>query len=121
MGYETKLLVGKVCKGIDEAGAVFFMIYAQVDLSKTGSYSHVSKLAAHHKGNPTVYWYFDGNTRETEDGYGDKPIPLPIGTVLEALQKDVKTDDYRRFKWAMALLEAMKDDKEQLSVLLYGH
>jgi len=41
--------------------------------------------------------------------------------VVEALKKDAKDDDYRRFKWALALLEAMKDDSERLSVLLYGH
>jgi hypothetical protein len=42
--------------------------------------------------------------------------------VVDALEKDAKDNDYRRFKWALGLLKSMEDDAEEnLSVLLYGH
>jgi hypothetical protein len=32
-----------------------------------------------------------------------------------------KEGEYRHIDWAIALLESMKDDKEELEVLFYGH
>ena len=50
-----------------------------------------------------------------------KIIISAMKTVITALEKDAANDDYRRFKWALALLKSMKDDPENIKVMLFGH
>ncbi len=121
MGYETKLIVGQE-SGINESPK-WFDIYAEINLCKCGYGSYIHALESSHKGEPLVYWYgYDGNERITEDRYGEKPLPLPLKDVLGALRKDAKHDSYRRFKWAIALLEEMdKEENFDKTVLLYGY
>ena len=38
-----------------------------------------------------------------------------------ALKQDMAKDNYRRFKWALALLESMQNETQEITVLLYGH
>jgi len=127
MGYETELVVGKLTDHkFGHETAHWFKVYAVVDMCKMGYDTLVATLDAHlPKGSePAVYWYAptgDGNTMITEDSYGDMPKPLPIKTVVEALEKDMENEDYRRFKWALALLKSMEDDPEGLSVLMWGY
>jgi hypothetical protein len=123
MGYETTLLIGKSTDALKEDTASFFHTYATIDLCKCGE-GALDGLESHHKGDPLVYWYYgtDGNHHDTEDRYGDKPVPLSINEVLQALYKHRANDNYRRFKWAIALLESMQHDSgENLQVLFYGH
>lgn len=102
---------------------VYFQVMAMVDLCKCGYSSHISKINWKNTRDDIVwYWYTeDGNTQIKEDRYGDASEPVDINIVIEALKKDVQDDDYRRFKWALALLESMKDDKEGIKILFYGH
>jgi hypothetical protein len=49
-------------------------------------------------------------------------MPLPIKIALDAMKKSIdKTNPYRRIEWAIALLEEMSKDKEQLEVIFWGH
>ena len=99
----------------------YFQIYAEIDMCKIGS-SHLMKVLTVNK-DPLkeIYWFgYDGNTRIHEDRYGDKPNETSIDDCIEALKLDVQEDDYRRFKWALALLESMKEEKD-LSVIWFGH
>lgn len=58
----------------------------------------------------------------TEDYYG-KPIGLiPIDEFVAALKEDIELEAYRRFKWALALIEAIqKDVKKNIFVATFGH
>jgi hypothetical protein len=101
----------------------YFMVYAEIDLCKCGYSSAIHKLDRVNKDESHFWeWYSTGygNDELTQDSYGDKPKPLPIPVVLEALEEDAKDSDYRRFKWAIALLKSMQDD-DNLKVMLYGH
>ncbi|MCK5020052.1 MAG: hypothetical protein KAS32_23565 [Candidatus Peribacteraceae bacterium] len=101
----------------------WFQIVATIDLCKCGDNSAIRDIDCVNKDESHHWFWFenDGNTQTTEDRYGDKLKPVPINVVIQALKQDVKTDNYRRFKWALALLESMIDDKEKLSVLFNGH
>ena len=103
----------------------WFNIYALIDLCKCGHDSNISNLDFSHKGNkPLVFWYdSDGNTKITKDKYDNMPKPLLIQTVIEVLEKDIKVDKYRRFKWALSLLKEMYKERgrEKLEVLFFGH
>ena len=138
MGYEIKLFIGLATtqrgKNRDysttpptELGGerTYFMRYATIDLCKL-AYSGAFHAAMDSWKNtdPNHEWYAfsdDGNTHITKDLYGERWVPQPISVVLEVLKKDAENDDYRRLKWAIALLESMKDDDENLSVWIYGH
>jgi len=140
MGYEINLMIGKLGlrgpeyerdtdglyikddhNNLTPTGRTesYFMQYASLDLCKPGYDSHIFNIAST---NPdpkeVVYWYV-GDTRITTDRYGEELRPVPILEVLEALQED--DQEYRRFRWAVALLESMVDDSEEIHVLLYGH
>jgi hypothetical protein len=98
----------------------YFSIYATIDLCKCGgreinNLDRINKDTSHH-----WYWY-TGNGRTVEDCYGDKLKPVPIIDVINAIEQDSFDNDYRRFEWALALLNSMKNDTENLSVLLRGH
>lgn len=73
----------------------------------------------------TVYkWYFDGDTHEDEDCYGDRFTPVSIEEVVKALEKelkDTKEEPYRRFQWALALLKSMQENGKDIEILFYGH
>jgi hypothetical protein len=104
--------------------STYFMVYAEIDLCKCGYSSAVSKLDQINKDESHFWeWYGsgDGNNAITEDRYGDKLKPIPISDVVAALESDEKNDNYRRFKWALALLKSMQDEPEDLKVLIYGH
>jgi len=126
MGYETELLVGRDTGDSYSSEGQYFMVYAHVDMCKLGM-TAVLDLPWVNK-TPEVkkwYWYAptgDGNTIITEDRYGDMPRPVPIADVITALKEDLVNSDYRRLKWALALLESMEENSgEELSVLLWGY
>lgn len=103
---------------------IWFQVIAEIDLCKCGYNSEIHKIDRVNKDESHIWYWFgsgDGDTRVTEDCYGDKPKPVPIKDVVAALEIDAEKDDYRRFKWALALLKSMQDDPEGLTVLLYGH
>ena len=125
MGYETKLVIGVPSTHIDRDGGIWFNIFAELDMRKMGYRANISYLEWKNE-SPDTYWYWyvgENDEKVTEDKYGDKSRPVPIGEVIEALEQDVARDDYSRFKWALDLLKAMDDSKgySGLSVMFYGH
>ena len=114
----------------------YFSVYATIDLSKCGYDSEISALEkrAHElaKAHPSdVYYHYyrsDGNTETKEDCYGSPFYPVPIGDLLEAVRSDTETSadqnggtPYRRFAWALALLESMASDPDELQAVFYSH
>ena len=121
MGYETKLIIGTTT--LNEGRDNYFMKYAEVDLCKIGFTSKINELGMFNT-DETTSWYFystSGEHRITEDCYGSRFNPLPIHEYITKLKEDVENSDYRRFKWALALLEAMDTDSEPKYVIAYGH
>lgn len=107
----------------------YFSVYAMVDLCKCGYDSKIydlsgksHKLANENKDKYFYYFYgSDGNSQVVEDRYGDYMYAMPIKDTIKALTADRQKDEYRRYKWAIALLNSMKDDQENLEVLFFGY
>lgn len=98
----------------------YFMIAAEIDLCKVGDSNLFKALEVNKDKKREYYWYgMDGNVRISDDRYGDKPELASLEDCIEALKKDVAESDYRRFKWALALLESMKGS--EMKVLWFGH
>lgn len=151
MGYEVKLIVGEQCHTTDklkrsENGEIegesvyypyerdengefiktgikhtYFMICAEIDLCKIGECNLSKALKVNHDKNHEWYWY-DGNIETSSDCYGDKPEPISIHDCITALELDSEGSDYRRFKWALGMLKAIRDnDGHEMQVIWYGH
>jgi hypothetical protein len=108
----------------------WFCVYAALDLCKLGYDEHAlnlllkrTHLAANAVKNHLVHYFYghDGNTRFTQDRYGEPLYPVPIKEVLSAVKELSQDDEYRRLKWADALLSSMANDHEQLEVIFFGH
>jgi len=101
-------------------------IYAEISLCKIYK-SALDSVHTQYKESPLLgkdHFVFvyqkDGNTQYTKDPYGDPLIVAPFQEVLDAVRKDSGRCEYRRFKWLLALLESMKDEKEELVCAFYG-
>ena len=107
----------------------WFDAMAGVELCKLGHQDdalnrliQASFQKAKDKKDHVIYFYgIDGNIKQTEDRYGAKMWPVPVTEVLEAMKQTESTATYRRLQWAVALLEEMAKDPDQLEVLFYGH
>lgn len=122
--YETTLLIGKSTnmRWFDKQTQAlsdeynYFMVYAQIDLSKAPAvYTTIES-------GQKMYFFdtSDGNRSVIKDEYGSPLYAHSAGEILTQL-KDT-SDDYRRYKWAIALLESMIETAgEDLHVLLFGH
>jgi hypothetical protein len=125
MGYETKLLIGissPFSKQASDRKETYFQIFATLDLCKCGYPSKLHELPRVNTDENHCWFWYGGDEEQRENLYGEQLKPVPVRDVLEALKADmVQEPNYRRFKWARALLESMVDDQENLEVLLYGH
>jgi hypothetical protein len=99
----------------------FFFVYAELDLCKCDYDGFIHKLDRKNTDESHHWYWYRGSEKRTDDFYGDQPKPMPIAEVIEAIEKDSEGEEYRRFKWALALLNSMKDDPENLQVLWFGH
>jgi hypothetical protein len=80
---------------------------------------------------PTDCYFYndDGNTRVTEDKYGQPLTESPIGPIIDILEREVEDkkffgDYYRRIEPALAMLKSFADNIMQwdnLKVLQYKH
>lgn len=127
MGYETILLIGKDTKmGFAPDEGIYFQVYAHVDMCKLGN-SQLFNLPWLNKTPEDKFWFWyaptgDGDTQIEEDRYGDKPRPVPLLAVLEALEEDMSNADYRRLWWAYQLLLSMHETSPgELSVLMWSY
>ena len=112
MGYELKMRVGRLSQFAEEK---HFLEDCVINLCKCHP-SKISDVAEQglKKAKPVLVWY-EGDEKKTEDAYGSKPRPIPVQRVIDALRQDLKVLDfgnndqpYRRFEWALSLLEAIE-------------
>jgi hypothetical protein len=57
----------------------------------------------------------------TTDKYGDYLGVIDPDEMIAALEESLKVDDYRRYRWALALLRDVRRDMPNLVVVTYGH
>lgn len=124
MSYESKLII--VDKGwlMDDDGLVFADVVATYDMCKCHFLSDVLR-----KEQKTNCYFFadDGNTKVTEDKYGDELTETDVDTVIEVLEKAVdEGEEYRRIFPLLAMLRSFREQEKQhmwrhLSVLHYGY
>lgn len=104
---------------------IWFDVYVEINLCKCGYTSNIRNIKSDNR-DKNKFWFFygsDGNTKITKDRYDDIFKPVDIEEVINALEKDAKSSDYRRFKWALSLLKSMKESRggDDLKVILYGY
>jgi hypothetical protein len=138
MGYEIKLFIGKDTgrkeDDIDysttpprDSGKkrTYFMTYAMIDLCKLSYDGSFHAAMNNWKNQDKEHFWFkyadDGETMISEDRYDEQWIPQKLSVVLDTLKAEPDAKEYRRLRWAIALLESMADDSESLSVWIYGY
>lgn len=109
----------------------YFSVYAELDLCKIGyadnalnrlnTKSHDPKRRSKH-----VYYFYgttEGNKDARKDNYDAPLFPVSLKQVLKSIKEvqQAESEPYRRFTWAIALLESMAQDGEDLEVLFWGH
>lgn len=131
MGYELKIKIGRVGNPRPisrKENRTTFLTDITIDLVCCGEDSNITKLAEQSfsvYAQPKVQ-YFKGDEAINEDSYGSVPSLVPLDKVIEALKKDIKKEDYRRFRWALATLESVaKTDNgnpmKEFSAIFVGH
>jgi hypothetical protein len=120
MGYETRLYIGAISSISKDT---YFSIFAMVDLCKTGT------LIDDNDRNDGISVYFygtDGNTKITEDLYGQALKAYPITKVKNILKKYIE-EDYARYSWAYETILAItkkrkgKHAQQATHCILFGH
>ncbi len=108
----------------------YFYVFVDFDLCKLGyqddALNKLIQKSQDKKRRSKHFYYFygtgDGNNEIKQDNYGSQMYPVPIKKVMEAMRKTIdKNEPYRRLEWAIALLESMSKDTEELEVMFYGH
>jgi hypothetical protein len=129
MGYEVTLRVGRVCDWGNESPQAF-LTDALVDLCKPGNCKMLNLLEPGHDFKQVYFFESDGNTKVSEDRYGDFLYAIPIEKFLPVLAQDLadsKKDyvgiGYRRFLWAYRLLNSMKrhGKQDKFHVIIFGY
>jgi hypothetical protein len=127
MGYEIKLIIGLPSNmTMDDSHPDVFWLNtsAELDLCKPGYSSEIYKMAGREKprtGTKMFFYQHDGNTMVHKDRYDDDLVAIPIFHVLQAVKNDSEKDTYHRFKWAVALLEAIAATAPDSVVVLFGY
>lgn len=121
MGYETRLYIGEV-RPDPRNQPNWFQVFAMVDLCKAGT------LTPENKDNTIPVYFFaeDGNTKITQDRYGEPLIAYPIEVVKEKLKTKIN-ENYARYSWAYETLVAItkklpgKYASPATHCILFGH
>lgn len=129
MGYEINVIIGQ-CIPAENEDLQWLNIIAQYDLCKVDLGDLQSSIKC--KGamflsradiieRNRIYFY-EGDTKITEDKYGEELIAFDPNLLLEVLIEKRKADGYRRYSPLIALLESMlKEFTDGFHVVLYGH
>lgn len=125
MGYESKLFVvekSTMCEIVSEdfpAPMYWGEVIAVFDLCKL-PYWVSGKLRKYPNTNCYIY-ADDGNTRITEDCYGDPLTEIPVPDAIRILKEGASHGNYRRYAPCIQLLEGFDLKQWQgLVVLHYG-
>lgn len=119
MGYESKIyVVEKSRLSPDDDGKRWGDVIAMFDVCKFPGLPELFKSKT------DCYIYSDdGNTRITEDRYGDELTEAPISDVIKFLENEVQRgENYRRIKPLLSLLKGFDMEQcDNLVCLHYGY
>ena len=129
MGYEVRVIIGKIHRSEGDSTFGYFSKIAEYDLSvmeleasKLGRLRGVN-LFERQQGEPPirVFWY-EGEVRVEEDLYGDPLLAIDPKILLKELIERAKVDSYRRIYPLISLLNSMlRFWGEDFHIVLYGH
>jgi len=130
MGYELKIKIGRVGNPRPisrKENRTSFLADITIDLACCGD-SNIAKIAEQSfsvYAQPKIQ-YYEGDHTITEDACGSKPSLVPLEKIIEALKKDIKKEDYRRFRWALATLESVSsldngNPMKEFGAIFIGH
>lgn len=118
MGYESKLYVIQKYDCVKQNDKIFAEVIAMFDLCKVNDIDF-SKYPA-----TDCYIYdVDGNTKITEDMYGEPLKELTISDAIIEIERAMTKGQYRRWNPILGLLKGFNEDEwdNGLSVLHYGY
>ena len=121
MGYESKLyVIRKSCLSKDECGLRFAEKIAEINLCCGPEWHQVAKC---YPETDSYIYADDGNSKITEDRYGDKLTEIPLASAIKILEEAYEHTNYRRYKIALGLLKSFEPDKwiDEVVVLHYGY
>ena len=127
MGYETKLIIGKVYPSMvleSDNGKLFVSEVASIDLSG----SCFTDTVIDKEDTQQAFIYSTSRTTEEKievDCYGKLLYAIKPQKVLDMIKKEHKKEYYRRYAAAIPMLESLiadfDDEIEPLMCVLYGH
>lgn len=126
MGYDLRLHIGDApfFDGAHDNGSkrspAYLMQIAEVELCVPCNkfYNAIHKEM---KKGKYAYIYPDGNTKTIEDAYSERLRFVPAKVVLEHLKDANKTENYRRYDMAIALLKVVIEKFTAPVVVPFGH
>lgn len=121
MGYESRIFIIDRNERTTPKGDkwVYGEKIAMVNMCKMGYDSGFHELFT----KPIDYKIFtDGETETDEDCYGEHLKSATVQTVIDWLEKEIETDDYRRLPVLLGLLKGFQTDRwSELQVVHYGY
>ena len=121
MGYESRIFIIDRNERTTPKGDkwVYGEKIAMVNMCKMGYDSGFHELFT----KPIDYKIFiDGETETDVDCYGEHLKSATVQTVIDWLEKEIKTDDYRRLPVLLGLLKGFQTDRwSELQVVHYGY
>lgn len=129
MGYEIKVIIGQYIPSKNE-DLQWLNIIAEYDLCNVDLedlQSCIKSKGAKFLSRADIIerkriYFYEGDTKITEDKYGEELIAFDPNLLLEVLIEERKADGYRRYPPLIALLESMlKEFTDGFHVVLYGH
>jgi len=140
MSYDTRLfIVREYPEYMQDGPLVDCRTLATIDLANAGRETATGALLAQARAAgerfyqtstevPSDMTMFDpeGASQQvlTEDKYGARLTAVPARALLDALKADQRTDPYRRFAWAIALIASVMsttEESETIRVLQFGY
>jgi hypothetical protein len=124
MGYETTIYIGQPGRDGFDYNTHWFHVFGHIDCSKIGS---LITVEARKSGIPCYIFGDDGDTKITEDKYGQVLVAVPIKKVIEGLKEHLKGNKYSRAQWAYDALRSMKKKRKgyhgmvATHCILFGH
>ena len=119
MGYELKMYLAT-----KHSHSEYRQVIGTIDLCKLGRGKLADFIQDSKAESEDVFVYAsDGNTRITEDSYGDKLWEVDVEKLLPVMVEANKKEPYRRFNLAIPMMETLlKDFKEVTPVaIFYGY
>lgn len=120
MGYEQKLIIVDQHDSItDDSGNSWAEVISILNLCK----ADIPVSEFFRESNCYIYFDGDGNTRVTEDGYGDRLTEcIDVPELLNWLKSQYAKEHYRRYAVAIGLIESCYEQKwNNLKILHYGY